>query len=793
LELQKTLAAVQLEDTTYRLSERNCIEIVMKLKEMGLIELFYTTNGKEYLTPRQLRLEIEDELTSSGGRIQLSDLQPIINVDSLLIEKIATKYAEEDEEVMLLTGELITEWYLDRVCLELNEELHSGEGLCTTGQLASRFNLPVKTLQQMIEKRLGTILKATFKGGLLYTEVYERKQTAKIRGVLSAITRPISIPQIASFYGFEDNVVEVTLRKLIKEGRVAGHLRGREWAPAVFTQAQRKCVDEFFAQNGYLEYKRAQNLQIPKPGQFVKVSYPDAVDLHDTVVSRTIVNNLEANLEETIRSNSWSETAAFLPPVLSVYDVGLLLNKVCKERKGEIMIFADQFMVSKGFTDECLSKFQEPAEAKAQAVAKERKPALAKSISSSTTVDDYVVVNAEPEETNEGGKKRAKKGSKKGKKGRRGDYDSEEDMPAPPPQPASKKDKKKDKRRGKSGSSAASNIQQEAPEEYITLEEVEEKLLTWYPDVEGHPELSSGLADDLLRRVQALYDAQIAAALSTIHHGDTAERRKRQKLFEEKFDQQYADLQLFVKGFQMATAGIDSMHPLSQALEDHILSSFCMPFACFITTHICFLNQVHFRESSDSNEEEIAHSSKTLVEPLSADEKERLQGELPKDVWQAVKGVWAFALGSKKSLLSFLSHCEDNSFAHCDVIPRKLDKKKEKQALFLKRHELVAQISACDDITIDTFKFALSLLFQQVKNSIMNLPDDLEVLSNFLDSFSNDLVESKLQCCLRFKQLLLSKNSEESEEDNIGSGSEMSEDEKQDLIQEIKQISISKK
>jgi len=68
----KRLAAdfqrAQLSTTAHKLSERNCIEIVQKLIGLGLVEVIYTTDGKEYLTPQQLEREIKDELFVHGGK-----------------------------------------------------------------------------------------------------------------------------------------------------------------------------------------------------------------------------------------------------------------------------------------------------------------------------------------------------------------------------------------------------------------------------------------------------------------------------------------------------------------------------------------------------------------------------------------------------------------------------------------------------------------------------------------------------------------------------------------------------
>lgn len=55
----------------YRLSERNCIEILMKLEEMKLIDVLHSSDGKEYLTPNHLLKEIRQEVDAHDGKILL--------------------------------------------------------------------------------------------------------------------------------------------------------------------------------------------------------------------------------------------------------------------------------------------------------------------------------------------------------------------------------------------------------------------------------------------------------------------------------------------------------------------------------------------------------------------------------------------------------------------------------------------------------------------------------------------------------------------------------------------------
>ena len=53
---------------TNKLSERNCIELVTRLIQMGQIDVVYTVDGKEYVTPQHLEKEIKNELLVHRGR-----------------------------------------------------------------------------------------------------------------------------------------------------------------------------------------------------------------------------------------------------------------------------------------------------------------------------------------------------------------------------------------------------------------------------------------------------------------------------------------------------------------------------------------------------------------------------------------------------------------------------------------------------------------------------------------------------------------------------------------------------
>jgi len=130
LALQAELAKVQEAPSVFKLSEPNIVEIVGSLCEMGLLEVLFTTNGKEYLTPKRLRHEVEDEILSHGGRVNIVELPTILNVDLPHVERaVEALLAQGTDGLQRVGGDLITDYYLDTFAEELNTLLQ-GVGRC---------------------------------------------------------------------------------------------------------------------------------------------------------------------------------------------------------------------------------------------------------------------------------------------------------------------------------------------------------------------------------------------------------------------------------------------------------------------------------------------------------------------------------------------------------------------------------------------------------------------------------------------------------------------------------------
>ncbi|KAI0226544.1 E3 UFM1-protein ligase 1 [Lamellibrachia satsuma] len=314
----KRLAAdfqrAQLSSTVQRLSERNCIEIVQLLQQQKLIDLIYTTDGKEFLTSQELGKEIREELQVQGGRVNLVDLQQILNVDFSHVESKVNEILKNDKSLILVLGQLIDRSYLDAIAEEINDKLQD-QGQITVAELTKEYNLPGDFLAQVVWDRLGsTILGQVddFDRNLVYTDDFVNRHRAKIRGAFSAVIRPTPLQNVMTQHNLQERLFNTILEELVSSGRLAGSVSGgtqdkAQYVPDIYTQAQNQWIDAFYKQNGYFEYDSMRRLGISDPVSFIKKRFKnESLQYLSTCCLGTGVSDMiEAEVDEALASKSW--------------------------------------------------------------------------------------------------------------------------------------------------------------------------------------------------------------------------------------------------------------------------------------------------------------------------------------------------------------------------------------------------------------------------------------------------------------------------------------------------------
>lgn len=352
------------------MSERNCVEIVSLLLEKGLIDLVFTTDGKEYLTHEQLRREIEDELFVNG-RINLVEITKVLNVDLQKIQPIAELIAQEDSKITLILGQLISDEYIIRIASEINERL-SQNGEINISELTGAYDLPSEfLLNEVVEKNLGKIIfgkQDSNNPRLLYTPAFISRCRAKIHGALRGITRPTPVSAIITQIGMPERIFFSLTNDVSATGSMTSRSTAAIYIPHIYTKTQIEWVKSFFKQNGYLEYDSVAALGVGDAKQFIQkqLAGEKLTFLERCVIGQRIVDQVESTLEESIATSTFLDISTILPSAIGEEDIEKLIQVVLTPSKQRLTQIFNNLVLTTKYIDNLLKPVYEIADLNAK-------------------------------------------------------------------------------------------------------------------------------------------------------------------------------------------------------------------------------------------------------------------------------------------------------------------------------------------------------------------------------------------------------------------------------------------
>ncbi|GAB4824343.1 hypothetical protein Ancab_007231 [Ancistrocladus abbreviatus] len=376
LELQRQFEFAQQAKSSIRLSDRNVVELVQKLQELHIIDfdLLHTVSGKEYITPEQLRLEMV-AVIKKLGRVSLIELADITGVDLYHVEKQAEVLVSDDPGLMLIQGEIISNFYWDNVAEEINERLQECSQIALA-EIAAQLQVGSELAASVLESRLGTLVKGRLEGGQLYTRAYVARVNAMVRGAARAITVPTNLSTLwsslqqllqemdgATGVAFDNSFFQSLFNGLVKEGEIFGSLRaGVHWTPTVFATAQKDFVDSFFSQNSFISYDAVNKLGIPQPVQYLQSRYPDGIPLVSIFIHSSIIEMLDVAVEDAIERDSWIDSLSMLPALFGSQDASKILS-LCPSvqlalKSNRALILGESYLLSDGFIKDIFNRLE---------------------------------------------------------------------------------------------------------------------------------------------------------------------------------------------------------------------------------------------------------------------------------------------------------------------------------------------------------------------------------------------------------------------------------------------------
>lgn len=687
----------QFAEATQRLSERNCIEIVNKLIAQKQLEVVHTLDGKEYITPAQISKEMRDELHVRGGRVNIVDLQQVINVDLIHIENRIGDIIKSEKHVQLVLGQLIDENYLDRLAEEVNDKLQES-GQVTISELCKTYDLPGNFLTQALTQRLGRIISGHIdldNRGVIFTEAFVARHKARIRGLFSAITRPTAVNSLISKYGFQEQLLYSMLEELVNSGRLRGTVVGGRqdkavFVPDIYSRTQSTWVDSFFRQNGYLEFDALSRLGIPDAVSYIKKRYKTTqlLFLKAACVGQGLVDQVEASVEEAISSGTWVDIAPLLPTSLSVEDAAILLQQVMRafSKQASAVVFSDTVVVSEKFINDCTELFRELMHQKAEKEMKNNPVHLI------TEEDLKQISTLESVSTSKKDKKdeRRRKATEGSGSVRGGGGGNAREYKI-------KKVKKKGRKDDDSDDETqSSHTGKKKPEiSFMFQDEIEDFLRKHIQD--APEEFISELAEYLIKPLNKTYLEVVRSVFMSSTTSASGTGRKRTiKDLQEEVSNLYNNIRLFEKGMKFFADDTQA------ALTKHLLKSVCTDITNLIFNFL----------ASD------------LM--MAVDDPAAITSEIRKKILSKLSEETKVALTklhnslNEKSIEDFIS-CLDSAAEACDIMVKRGDKKRERQILFQHRQALTEQLKVTEDPAL-ILHLTSVLLFQFSTHTMLHAP-----------------------------------------------------------------------
>ncbi|XP_076444457.1 E3 UFM1-protein ligase 1-like [Babylonia areolata] len=697
---------VQLTSAKQKLSERNVVELVNKLVELKLIEVLYTSDGKEYLTPQHLAKEIRDELTVCGGRINLVDLQQALNVDLSHVEAKVNDMVKHDHNLTLILGQLIDSSYRDKLADEINDLLKE-QGHVTVAELAKSYDLPPEFVREVVEGNLGGVIQGHMDSqdkDMIFTDSFVQRMRARIRGAFSALTVPTPVGGIRVKAGCQERLFHSLLDELLKQGRVLGSVSGARqdksiFYPEIYTRAQNQWLDSFYAQNGYLEYDSLTRLGLSDVKNTIRkrLKGERLLMLGSCCVGPALQDQVSASVEDALTNDTWVDVKTMLPSSLSRKDISELVSHILRDHQGAF-VCGDSIVASQKLVTNSGRLFTDLIRQKAEKDVQEN-PALLKGDGDRTSAAKMAgLEDAGKEDKKDQRRKKAAAGSKKegtggrevktksAKKKGRGAREVEEDSDDD----------------GRGGAAGGSSRGQQESAAFMEVKEIQGVLQSQGSLADCPNTLLRDIATQLHRPLTRQYQ-EVAKSifLQTSGTGTSADRKKAFGELQDKISGLWTNVHLFEKGLKL-------FKDVNQTnLCRHLLKTLCTDITNLL------LNAM-------ATEHMLTTSEDTNFTPEA---RLKLISNLPKDV-QAPLSRMHIALNGQ-SLEDFLTPMEQFcSSSHVSIMLKKPDKRKERQLVFAHRQSLAEQLRGESEAAM-ALHLAVVILFQTLTQAMVHAPGRL--------------------------------------------------------------------
>ncbi|XP_015123760.1 E3 UFM1-protein ligase 1 homolog isoform X2 [Diachasma alloeum] len=569
-----------------------------------------------------------------------------------------------------------------KIVAEISDTLNQ-IGFINIAELTLHYDLPDNFLQPLVEKALGKTIHGTQDKQdpkIFYTEGFITTNKAKMSGAFFAITKPTPLSAVMGQCNIPEKIFSAILDDLQGSMQIAGVISGKPgsngiYVPTIYSKNQSEWVHNFYKQNGYLEYDALTRLGLSDAKNFVKrhFTHENLTLLNTVAVGGAIIDQVDANVEDTITTNSFTDIYPLLPSVFTPEDIEALLKESQRRCQIKFHIFATTVIVSEAF----LQLLSKPLEFKVEARAKEAVESgkwlqyIAESKIKSSKSADFIRNDKKDERRkkassgkagggSQGRETKTKSTKKKYIPTKNQDYESDDE------------------------STTKANERTELI--LLTEEDIREEL-----NKDGHLSEIAGLVGQLTEYLQSKLNKQ---AFAMAEQFALATKSNNLGEIEERLNMLITNIKIFDKGIKC----------ISNREAQILLSKYLMK-----TLGVDFVTDI-FRLAAQQN---VVQCPSTLT----TEARQKMLLELPNDVREPLSNIHK-ATG-KGSVEEFFNAIE-STMATCCLVLKKYDKKREKTVILGHKHALLDQLNSTNDPAL-ALHLVTSVLFTATTQSALHM------------------------------------------------------------------------
>lgn len=323
---------------------------------------FFSSDGRDIITPERLEKEILNYVDERGGRINIHSLPTIMNVDKSHVDHILQKYVYSNQlDYLYIQDEFISNHYLDNIAEEINDLLQE-RGAITVSFLAQRYLLPHFFILSIVKKNMDIKINGFFNGEHLYTSLFKERIRSIIKGILLATTFPTPIHDILSNVQslIDVNFSKKQLFELCQEREVKGKIDTRKngievYVPNIYSKSRHKWIEDIFLKNGYITYQNLYELDVSNPSGYMQKYFPDVTALEDMFITKSFIEDKIRNIEYEIENYGISSISKALDLNCDSQDYKFLSKEILKSIETDYAIINDDILASNKLIKRTLS------------------------------------------------------------------------------------------------------------------------------------------------------------------------------------------------------------------------------------------------------------------------------------------------------------------------------------------------------------------------------------------------------------------------------------------------------